>query len=385
MWNPATISGLECAEISFGVSLVHPSSQIESYVAPGSLGNGYPPFPLSGMDRSEAGISPVPNMALVQPLGESPWTFGLGVFGVGGFRVNYPASGSNPILTPPPPGGLGAGRISAEAEITQFLPTISVAVTEQLSVGFAPSISLAKISAESLVFAAPDDADGDGFPSYPSGRGGRVQWGGGIQLGVYYITDSCWHWGATVKSPQWFETFRFKTTDELGRPRTEHLRFRYPLILSVGTAYSGFERFVFAVDARLFDWGNAAGFRESGFYPDGSLSGFGWSTIFATSLGMQYKLTESVFLRCGYSYNQNPIHEMDAGFNVSSPVISQHFVYLGGSIPISSRTSLSVAYIHGFENQVAGPIQTPGGPIPGSSVASEVSLDALALGFTVQY
>ena len=72
------------------------------------------------------------------------------------------------------------------------------------------------------------------------------------------------------------------------------------------------------------------------------------------------------------------------GFNVSSPVISQHFAYLGGSLPISRRTALSVAYIHGFENR-SGTDQSPAGPIPGSTVASEVSLDALAMGITVQY
>ena len=152
-------------------------------------------------------------MAWVEPLGDSPWTMGLGVFGIGGFRVNYPASTTNPILTPPPPGGFGAGRVAAEADIMQILPTLSVAVTENLSVGFAPSISLARISAESLVFAPPDDANGDSFPSYPSGRGGRVQWGGGVQLGIYYITDTSWHLGAP--SALGDETFRFKTIDEL--------------------------------------------------------------------------------------------------------------------------------------------------------------------------
>ena len=212
-----------------------------------------------------------------------------------------------------------------------------------------------------------------------------MAWGGGFQLGVYYITDSSWHFGAAAKSPQWLEPFRFKAADELGVPRTEEVRFRYPLIVSVGSAFTGFDRFVFAVDARLFDWGSAAGFRESGFSDNGALAGFGWSSIFATCVGMQYEVCAPVFLRCGYSYNQNPIHEMDASFNVSSPVISQHFGYVGGSVRVSCHTYFSVAYIHGFENEVSGPIQSVQGTIPGSSVSSQVSLDALSMGFTVQY
>lgn len=385
MWNPATISGLHCSEVSLGVTLVQPTATIESRLPAGFLGGGFPPFAMSGVDESEAGFTPVPNMAIVESLGESPWTVGLGVFGIGGFRVNYPASTTNPILTPPPPNGFGVGRLAAEAQIMQILPTVSYAATEQVSFGFAPSITLAEISADSLVFAAPDDANQDGFPSYPSGRGGRVAWGGGFQLGVYFIADESWRFGAAVKSPQWMEPFRFKTTDEVGAPRTEEIRVRYPLIATVGTSYTGIDRVVAAVDVRFFDWGNAAGFRESGFASDGSVAGFGWSSIFATCLGLQYEICEPVHVRGGYSYNQNPIHELDVSFNVASPVISQHFLYAGGSLQVSSHTYLSLAYVRGLENEVTGPMQTNFGPIPGSSVSSQVALDAISMGLTVQY
>ena len=121
--------------------------------------------------------------------------------------------------------------------MVQILPTVSYALTDRFSVGFAPSLTLARLSAESLIFAAPDDANRDGFPSYPSGRGNRVQWGGGFQSESTHITEQDWHFGAAIKSPQWFEPFRYKTTDELGRPRTEKFTVEYPLIATVGTAY----------------------------------------------------------------------------------------------------------------------------------------------------
>ena len=45
-----------------------------------------------------------------------------------------------------------------------------------------------------------------------------------------------------------------------------------------------------------------------------------------------------------------------------------------------------MAYLHGFQNQVSGPLQFPGlGPIPGTSVTSNISADALAAGLTIQY
>ena len=41
--------------------------------------------------------------------------------------------------------------------------------------------------------------------------------------------------------------------------------------------------------------------------------------------------------------------------------------------------------VRGFENTVEGPIVLPGGTIPGSSVRSKTSADAVVAGFTVYY
>ena len=61
------------------------------------------------------------------------------MYGVAGFNVNYPASTTNPILTPQPAaGGLGFGRLFSEAQFLQIAPTISYAISEKLSVGVAP-------------------------------------------------------------------------------------------------------------------------------------------------------------------------------------------------------------------------------------------------------
>ena len=82
---------------------------------------------------------------------------------------------------------------------------------------------------------------------------------------------------------------------------------------------------------------------------------------------------------------ENPISQYDIGFNLASPVITQHFGFVGTSLRVSEHTTFSATYIHGFENEVSGPIQSVYGPVPGSSVYSAASLDALAIGITVQY
>jgi len=375
-WNPASISGLESSEVTFGVAISLPKEELSSSLA----------FPaISGSDRGEPGAAPLPHVAWVEKIDGSPWTLGLGVFAIGGFRTNYPANTTNPILSPQPPLGVGVGRILTEADILQLTPTLSYALNDYFSIGVAPTLTMAKLAIDPLLLAPPDDANNDGFPRYPTGDGSRWLWGGGFQLGIYYIGPDGWHWGASLKSPQWFEKARFKTSDELGRPRTITSNFDYPLIISLGTAYDKIDRLLLACDVRYFDYGNTDGFRESGFDSSGALRGLGWSSIFAVSVGAQYEIDETLYARLGYSFNQNPISDFESGFNVGSPVITQHYIYVGGSQQISNHSIFSVTYVHAFENDVSGPIQTPLGAIPGSNVTSAISVDALATAVTVRY
>ena len=95
------------------------------------------------------------------------------------------------------------------AEFYQIVPTVCFAVTEKLSVGFAPTLTLARLDVNPVVFVAPDDSAGTGY-TYPTGDGTRYHFGGGFQLGVYYAADEAWHFGFCFKSPQWFETLQLQ-------------------------------------------------------------------------------------------------------------------------------------------------------------------------------
>ncbi len=241
--------------------------------------------------------------------------------------------------------------------------------------------------ADPLCFAAPDDADGSLVARYPTGCATRYGWGGGFQAGIYYAANCRWQFGFTFKSPQWFEPFRYNTVDEAGLPRLEKVHFDYPLILSLGTAYRGFERWLLACDVRYFDYANTAGFGDAaGFAPSGAVTGLGWKSIVSMHLGAQYQATRRLVLRLGYEYNDNPIDREAAFFNVASPLLIQHIISTGLTYSPTDRLSLSLAYLHGFENGLSGPFHHPvAGQLAGTSVTSEVSADALALGATLRY
>ena len=375
-WNPATISGLPCSDISFGMELILPTS---------TLASRFDALHMAGSDQSEAGVVPVPNMAFVCKTADSPWSYGLGLFGVGGSAVNYPASLSNPILTPQPPNGIGLGRLSANVDVYQIVPTVSYQLTERLSIGFAPTITMARLFASPLFLGPKNDADGDGDAAWSPGVGTRYMWGGGFQLGAFYAGDCCWNFGASVNSPQWMEPFRYKSEDELGRPLDITFAMNYPLVASLGTSYTGFENWIMACDIRFFDYADTTGFRNTGFSPAGALQGLAWNNIMSVAVGVQRQLGPRWSVRGGYCFNENPIGSAAAIYNVASPLLIEHALSVGASYMIADNFSLAASYMHCFQNGVSGPLLGSSGPIPGTSVSTTAAADAISVGATKRF
>lgn len=364
-WNPAGIGALPSSEMSFGLGLLLPSTRVDSAI---------PLLGVAGSTVGEPGIMPIPTAAFVQRDPDSPWTYGLGMYGIGGFATNYPTSLTNPVLMPPP---FGQGHISATVEILQLAPTIAVNLTERLTIGFTPTIDLARFSAVPQ-FLAPPDVLG----IYPSGASTRYTWGIGGSVGVLYTAPNGFNLGASIKSPQWFEKFRAFSNDTFGTPLTLSSSVDFPMIASFGGAYTGFERWTFATDLRYFDYLHTEGFRGAGFNPDGSVAGLGWRNVYALATGAQFQATERLALRAGYAFNTNPISNSATFFNIPSPLITQHLISAGASYEFSPGCIASFSYTHAFQNNETGPIPTL--PIPGS-VTNFTSADLFIANVMVRF
>lgn len=385
-WNPASISFLEKNEVSFGAEFTYPRTKLTSVLPADAFGPGAPPITLAGTNHSNSGIGLLPTTAMVYHQKDSDWSFGLGLFAIGGVGVNYHASATNPILTPQPPAGFGGGAVFSRFTILQFAPTASVRLTDGISIGVAPTINVADLGVDPATYAVPDDANGDGFRTYPNGTHARLHWGLGFQVGIYCETDSCWSFGASLKSPVWFERFESNSQDELGQPRTLKLQAEFPMIISIGTAYRGFDRTVMAVDLRFTDFENADFLGDRpGFGPDRELTGLGWSSVFSVAAGVQHELNEQLTVRLGYLFTQNPIPGSTTTFNIPATAIYQHAIFLGTSHKLTDQISLSLAYYHAFRNSITGPYQTPLGPLAGSRVHVSQEIDGLVGGLNVYF
>lgn len=368
-YNPATMGALAQSEAQAGTELFWANSSVSSRIGA---------YNLSGSSDDDSGVSPIPAFSLVRKQDNSDFTYGLGFFGVAGFRVDYASSTTNPILFPQEQGGLG--RVVGSADYFQLMPAGSYRIAERTYFGFAPILTIAKLEANPYVFAG---ANSDG--TYASGLSPNYRYGGGFQLGVYHETDSGINLGAAYKSTQWMESDTVNTTNSDGTPRQGSFALNLPTVASLGVSYSAIEQLLLAVDVRYLDYGNARGFEDHGYRADGSMRGLGWDSIWSVSTGVQYTPFERVAFRLGYTHNENPISSNDSMFNVASPLVIKDVVGIGTSYQLLSDLSLSITYLHGFHNSVSGPIETPAGQAPDTSVKNSTSAHAIAVALTQRF
>jgi long-chain fatty acid transport protein len=267
-WNPASITDLKSSEVDINADLVLIDAELSSSLAPNTLGPGLPPLPLAGSSQTTADKAFLASIAWAHVPKDKKWAYGVYAGHIGGFSFDYKNNGRNPITTPPPPLGLGVGEIFTTYTLIQVSPTLAYRVTNHLSVAVAPNLDFSILKADPFPFTSPDDANHDGFPTFPQSNRERA-FGGGVQGSLYYKM-STWQVGFSLKSPQWFQSFDFEGRNELGAPRSFKFTLNYPMILTAGIGYSGPKR---------LDWasaGTASGFLQQGYkreFPTGSPSG----------------------------------------------------------------------------------------------------------------
>ena len=372
-WNPATISGLPGSRVDIGVDLVYNRNRVNSGVFIGTPGE------ITGSTDSNAGVSPLPAIGLVYKPVNSPWTYGLGLNTVGGFMVNFPASGSNPIFMPPGAGGV-IGSSYSRLAVLQVAPTIAYDITDRLSFGIAPTINMVDAQASPFPFTAPN-ASG----LFPQAVGNRPVWGLGIQAGLFYESSSGFNLGASIKSPQWFERFVWNSTDDAGFPREVTSQLEFPMIVSLGAAYTGIEHVLLGVDVRYIDFDSTQGFGEPTTITPSGLTGLGWESVILVAFGVQLELTDRLTVRAGYSYHENPIREIDTMFNILAPAPYQHLFSLGASCQLTDSIIANLGWVHAFDKTINGPIIAPGGPVPLSNVGLSQETDSFLLGLSVLF
>ncbi len=365
-WNPATISGLDRSEFLLGSGLTIPSIHFGSSFA-GS----------SGVSRSNSGV--ISNLATGTAFrlsDDSPWTLGMGIFGLLGGGVNFAGSNSQPLLTPRnPPNTFGVGPIYSNISTLEITPIASYQALDNLAVAFGPIIT-STAATFSPAFFAPNPKDQFGLASYPAATNSRPFWGGGFQFGLFYNLNKNWNFGFSYKSPIWQERWSTNSSAPNGSARYIGVQATLPEIISWGVAYKGLEKTLVDVDLRYFDYKDTALFGQS--IRNGGLA---WQSVFAVATGVQYQVTDKFTVRAGYLYNTNPIPSTATLFNVQAPAITTNTLSFGASYKLTADITATAAYVHGFRNSITGAVKE----LPAASNRLDTQSDSLVFGLNIQF
>lgn len=366
--NPA---GLVCehgTRITLGFELMRPNRTVSS-----ELGS------FSGSTTSKSDFTPIPAFGWAMRVNER-LSVGVGMLGIGGFGVDYPADQTNPILGPRPQ---GFGQVASNFQFMKISPAVAYTVTDKLYVGAAFNMDWASLSVDPMPIAPPAIDPGNGTAFYSRATATDGAFGLGFQAGLIYKATDMVRLGLAYTSPQWFQDFEYNAVYENPSLGNFQSARDITFAMDVPANYSGgvavtIDRLLWTGDARYITYSRTDGFAESGMDQFGAVQGFGWEDIWVLASGLQFRPVQRLALRGGYNFTQNPIPDAQSAFNVPAPAVVQHHLTLGLGVTFGDL-SVDAGYYHAFNNDITGIFPTPMGDM---TVTNEMYEDSFLLSFS---
>jgi long-chain fatty acid transport protein len=325
---------------------------------------------------AEDNVYPIPAIGFSVPMGAegSKWRFGLSAYGVSGLGVDYRSTslendrfydlsgGSNPLGPFYP---MVAG-VYTQLQVMKFAPAFSYQATPNLSFGLALPIDYGTLDLK--------NGSSSGFAL-------------GVLPGIIYKPIDNLSLGLTYTAPQ---KINYKNVLSFGGPNYS-LEMESPQQVGFGIAYDFFEAgLVLEADVKWINWSNADGYRD-----------FDWEDQTVFAVGAQYKATDKLSLRMGYSYASNPVNEHSInGFSngapsmttiqgitmptyyyetfriIGFPAIVENHITGGIGYKFTDAFSLNLGFVYAFENTITETgVDLTNQPVALESTLSETSLD----------
>lgn len=372
-WNPAGITEFNGTNLSVNAGLFMSNPKLSS-----SYGT------MSGTTEDQKANSVMPAAAVT--FGKSDkHKFGVSVFGVSGFGVEYPQSNTNPILSP-----MMFGKMESNYMLMQVGFAYAYKINKNLSIGIQPSFNYSTLKIHPNPTSGPDmTGSNKGYPN--SDNASAI--GFGAQVGMYFKTNNGFKLGLSYKSPVYFNEFKFENTYLDNTKGENEFRMDFPAIYSVGGGYSH-RLFDLALDYRYVDYANTEGFLANGWSNYGAVKGFGWESIDVISAGIQIKAIEKMPIRLGYTYSSNPINPELTMFSVPASAIIRDAYEIGIGYKLNDKFTINANYHYGASdgktsgallNPMMASPSNPYGAIPGSTVAYEMTTSMAQIGVDFKF
>ena len=261
---------------------------------------------------------------------------GVTVYGNGGMNTHYSEvmPGTNLFGAP--------GALGIDLMQLVIAPTLAYKVAPNHSIGISPLIGYQLFKADGL--GGPTSEHDDSF-------------GYGVRLGYLGKVTPTITVGAAYSSEINFEEF-----DKYNWLFLENGDFDLPENYNLGVAWQATPAVKLALDYQRINYGEVTAVGAPA-----SAGGFGYDNIDVWKLGVEYKYSQKLTLRAGYSHTDSPIvgaslAECMAGsvncgettLNILAPAVIEDHVTLGVTYTLASGNEVTMAYMHALKNDVSG-------------------------------
>jgi long-chain fatty acid transport protein len=358
--NPAMITTVKGAQVSFGGTVFMPDVQTDMGTGGGSL-------------KSDADLSVIPEVALASKVNDSLW-LGVGMWGTAGMGTDYSdeldgydqaatlsaaqaaagavyltagvAPGTNPIVDANAAmaaqgtvfGALGAGNFAMKTNLQLMQFAVPVAFKmDALSIGIAPILQYGSLDINyNLADASANLLSGNT-------RGVTQDFGFGYNIGAAYEMSGL-TLGASYKSAidmEYKGQISKAISDFTQGQMTMSDHLEQPAEMGLGASYKMGEH-TFAMDYKRIKWSDAKGYKD-----------FGWEDQNVYILGYEFA-TQDWAARLGYNHAKSAVvSQANTLLNTLNilgfPATVESHYTIGGTYNVSKTTSFDVAYVYSPE------------------------------------
>ena len=279
---------------------------------------------------------------------------GITVYGNGGMNTDYPATFG--------PFNYFGGTGSLGVDLSQLIiaPTVAYKFAPNHSIGISPLLAYQRFAATGLQFMAGFSAS----PNNVSEKGHDDSYGYGVRVGYLGKVTPTVTIGAAYASK--LEMTEFDSYKGLFAEKGD---FDIPENYNLGVSWQATPALRLAFDYQRINYsdvnsvGNAVTNLFSAPLGAGNGPGFGWDDVDVWKLGVEYQYNKAWTFRAGYSHANNPINGGsftnnefgEVTMNILAPAVIEDHVTLGFTYTRDNGDQITMAYMHGFENDVSGP------------------------------
>jgi long-chain fatty acid transport protein len=256
---------------------------------------------------------PLPYLSLIRKSEDERWAYGLGVFGTSGMASDFDLQGQTPFFP-------GTQHYKTLGALAKFLPGVSYAVNDRLSIGGTFGLALSHIEMEGPYYLqSPGPFQGTPLKLSTYNTGVAPTWSAGLQyrmsdkttLGFTYQSETCVRQEGSAR----FEVPLMGVSEY-----SSHMRMIWPQKAGIGIRHEICPDRIVSAEILWTGWRSA--FNKFDLYYDNpsnpvfrSVIGpgiseqypLGWQDSVSLRLGYEKHFENNRIVRLGYVYHDNPI------------------------------------------------------------------------------